>query len=276
MRALHILDLHDYYDFNINIESKASEIRNQIIGAQYRASSPLIYRLEKRFGICRRLMVPNPSDALVFQIITDHLYPLVKKAQPSEKAYYSRDRHVLKLPHEFRDLVGYPWHILWPKFQKDIWKFTDECDFLITTDITDFFDNIGLRELRSIVSSKIDTDEVILDLLFNIIEQLSWTPDYLPVSLKGLPTINLEAFRLLPHLMMFEVDEVVDVQAKGNFVRWMDDINMGIDTRESGYQLLGDINDVLKSRGLALNISKTNVYTSDEAKQHFFVMRIHI
>jgi hypothetical protein len=269
MRQLDILDLHDYYDFNLNIEDRSREIRIQILKGQYKASPPLIYRLEKKYGICRHLMIPSPSDALIFQTITEYLAPLVKEATPTEKAYYSRDKHLLKLPHEFDEGSGYPWFILWPRFQKEIFRFSNKCDFLVITDVTNFFDNIGLRELRHIVSSRIKAEEVILDLLFNIIEQLSWVPDYLPSSLKGLPTINLEAFRILPHMMLFEVDEVLNDHTNGNFVRWMDDIDFGVNSKDKAYQILSNINDVLKSRGLALNLAKTKIYTSLEAQNHF-------
>jgi hypothetical protein len=85
MRQLDILDLHDYYDFNFNIEDRAREIRNQVLKGQYKASPPLIYRLEKKYGICRHIMIPSPSDALVFQTITEYLAPLVKEATPTEK-----------------------------------------------------------------------------------------------------------------------------------------------------------------------------------------------
>lgn len=268
MRSLVIIDLHDYYDFSSNIAEKAKEIRNQILKAQYKASSPLIYRLEKHYGICRHIMIPTPSDALVFQTITEYLAPFAKKAEPTKKAYYSRDKHIIKLPHQFQQ-NRYPWFILWPKYQKDILKFTNSCTYLVVTDVTDFFDNIGLRELRHIISSRIKVKEVVLDLLFNIIEQLAWTPDYLPTSLKGLPTINIEAFRLLPHMMLFEIDEVLNKHANGNFVRWMDDINIGVDSQDEAFAILGNVNDVLKSRGLALNISKTEIYTATEAKTHF-------
>jgi hypothetical protein len=271
MRSTDILDIHDYYDFNLVIEQRAKEIRSLILRGQYKASSPLIYGLEKRYGVCRHLMIPSPSDALVFQTITEHLAGPLKHAQPTDKAYYSRDKHVLQLPHQFEEVRGYPWGILWPKFQKDIWKFTEECPYLVVTDVTDFFDNIGLRELRHIVSARIKVDEVVLDLLFNIIEQLSWVPDYLPASLKGLPTINLEAFRLLAHVMLFEIDEVLDKNANGNFVRWMDDINIGVSSKDQAFAILRDTNDVLKSRGLALNLSKTSIYTAAEAKKHFMV-----
>ena len=269
MRSLDIQDLHDYYDFNFAIEERSAEICHRVLRGQYKPSSPLIYRLEKLHGICRHLMIPSPSDALVFQTIAEYLQKPLKEAQPTTKAYYSRDKHELKLPHQFGSATAYPWFVLWPRFQQEILKFSGECNYLVVTDLTNYFDNIGLRELRHIVSSTIKVEEVVLDLLFTIIDQISWIPDYLPISLKGLPTINLEAFRLLPHVMLFEVDAVLNKQTNGNFVRWMDDINFGVDSLPEAYRILGSVNDVLKSRGLALNISKTKIYSSREAQQHF-------
>jgi hypothetical protein len=267
MRSLAIVDLYDYYDFSSSIDARAQEISKQVTEARYKATNRLIYRVEKQFGVCRHMMIPGPSDALVFHTITEYLAPLMQQAQPTNKAYYSRDKGTLKLPHEMSN-TGY-WFTLWPKYQKDILGFTDSCEYLVATDVTNFFDSIGLRELRHIVSSKMRVEEVVLDLLFNIIEQLSWQPDYLPTSLKGLPTINIEAFRLLPHIMLFEVDEVLNELSRGNFVRWMDDLSIGVVSKREAYTILGNVNEVLKSRGLALNLSKTDVYTADEAKVHF-------
>ena len=55
----------------------------------------------------------------------------------------------------------------------------------------------GTRELRKVFTSYSQVDEVIIDLLFQTIEDISWKPDYLPYSNRGLPTSNIEAIRLL-------------------------------------------------------------------------------
>jgi len=125
---------------------------------------------------------------------------------------------------------------------------------LVTTDLTNYFDNIGLRELRHVISAIVKTKEVHLDLLFCLIEGLCWNPDYLPTTHKGLPTINIEAPRLLAHALLFEVDYVLKKRTKDSFVRWMDDINFGVSNLRSAKVILGEISDVLKSRGLALGI----------------------
>lgn len=270
LRKMDILDLHDYYDFNVSIEVQASQISDEILAGQYASSKPLIYKVEKKLGICRHLMIPTPSDALVFQVIVESISKELHKKAPSKKAYYSRESSRPKLPHESGD-DSYPWFIQWKKFQKDIYQFSKEYDYLVVTDISNFFDSVGLRELRHVIASGTKIPEVILDLIFMVIENLSWNPDYLPTSPRGLPTINIEAMRLLAHCFLFEVDEVLLDCTSGDFVRWMDDINFGVNSVSEGSKILGQLNDVLKSRGLALNLAKTKIYSSKEVQRHFLV-----
>lgn len=270
MRGLDIKDLHDYYDFSIFIDDKIDTIRNEILSGKYTADTPLIYKLEKKLGISRHLMIPAPSDALVFQTISNELGKDLKRKSPTTKAYFSRDKSYLPLPHQYYKSSDDIWPKLWRKFQEDIFEFSKSYKYLVVSDIANYFDNIGLRELRHVISSRFDTPEEVLDLLFKIIEELSWKPDYLPFSLKGLPTINIEAPRLLAHILLFEVDEVLQELTNGSFVRWMDDINFGVDDNDTAHKVLGDVNDVLKSRGLALNLAKTKVYTAAKAAEHFF------
>jgi len=269
MRSLDVLDLHDYYDFNYNIENIAKYINYEITQGIYQVSKPLIYKLEKKYGICRHLMIPSPKDALVFQVLIDYIREQ-GLIEPTKQAFFSRDRSEPKLPHHVIT-NDYDWRSKWKKFQKEIFKFSDTFQYLIVTDVVNYFDNIGLKELRHIVSSYVKVDEVILDLLFKMIEDMSWKPDYLPYSYKGLPTINLEAIRLLAHIMLFEIDEFLKEEVSSNFVRWMDDINIGCGSKYESKNILGNINDILKSRGLALNLSKTHIYTQDEVKYHFLV-----
>lgn len=269
MRNLDIKDLHDYYDFNIYIEDKVDSIRNEIINGKYSPSKPLIYKLEKKYGISRHMMIPSPSDALVFQTISNEIGKLLKTSSPSAKAFFSRDKSYLKLPHQYSKDSDEIWPILWKKFQENIFQFSKAYKYLVVTDIATYFDNIGLRELRHVISSRIKTDEAVLDLLFVLVETLSWKPDYLPNSLKGLPTINIESPRLLAHIFLFEVDDILKKETNNSFVRWMDDINFGVDTEQKACMILSDINDVLKSRGLALNLAKTKIYSAEEAENHF-------
>lgn len=267
LRRQNITDTHDYYDFHSTIDTQADAIIERVLNGQYRPEAPIIYKLEKKLGICRHMMIPSPSDALVFQVLSDALYGELMKAQPSKQAYYARDRHSLRLPHEIAQEQSYPWFKLWPKFQQEIWGFSSSLPMLVTTDVTNYYDNIGFEELRRVLAALAPTTEVLLDLLFTLIQDLAWNPDYLPRTARGLPVIEIEAPRLLAHAFLFEVDRVLKERTKNNFVRWMDDINFGVESEDQANQILGE----LKSRGLALNLGKTEILSSKSVRYHFLV-----
>lgn len=270
LRRVDILDSFDYYDFNYNIDERAQLLRTVILNGNYQPSQPLIYRIEKKFGICRHLVIPHPLDALVLQVITENISKQTLDNQPSENAYYSRDKHNFRKPHEI-DEYGFHWRKLWKKMQKQIYQFKEEKELIIVTDLSNYYDSIYMPELRKVISGFIDKKESVLDILFKILEKISWLPDYLPYSGRGLPTTNLEGVRLLAHSFVFEIDEVLKNKSNESFTRWMDDIIIGVNTRDEAVNVLSSTSDMLKSRGLALNLKKTNIYSSKEAEFHFMI-----
>lgn len=270
LRNVDILDIYDYYDFNYNIDSRALLLRSDILSGNYSSSKPLIYRVEKKLGICRHLIIPQPTDALILQIITDKISPEILSNQPSKNSFYSRDRHFVKKPHEI-DEYGFNWRKLWKKMQKKIFKFSDQKDLIIVTDLSNYYDSIFIPELRKLITGYINNNEALLDILFGIIERNSWLPDYLPYTGRGLPTSNLEGIRLMAHSFLFEFDEIIKKKSNNSFTRWMDDVVIAVDTREEAVNVLSSSSDVLKSRGLALNLKKTSIYSAEEAEYHFLI-----
>ncbi|MGJ1312230.1 RNA-directed DNA polymerase [Sphingobacterium lactis] len=268
LRNLDLKDLFDHYDFNFNIETRAEAIRSEILGGTYKVSQPLIYRIEKKFGICRHLVIPQPIDALVLQVLVEYVSTEILKNQPSPNAFYSRDKHNVSSPHSVEE-YGFTWRQQWKQLQKKIYNFQQDKEFIVVTDLTNYYDSIDINELRKVFTSYSQIDEVLIDLLFRIIEEISWKPDYLPYSKRGLPTTNIEGIRLLAHSFLFEVDEVLANKSDNSFTRWMDDIVIGMDTKKQAIETLSSISDILKSRGLALNLSKTNIYNEKEGYYNF-------
>ncbi|OJJ14233.1 hypothetical protein BKI52_43995 [marine bacterium AO1-C] len=281
LRNVDILDLFDYYDFNYLISTKSKIICDEILTGVYRPKQPIIYKLEKKMGVCRHVVIPSPSDALVLQIISDSIHKKVLKLQPSKKAFYSRDRTPRKQPHEFDGAQSFDLAIGWRKFQKKIYEYQDTFEFICVTDLSTYFDSIDLKLLKQQVLSALDdNDRAFVDLLFEIIHQIKWRPDYIERKDFGLPMVNLEGIRLLAHLFLFDIDSILKKKTGDSFVRWMDDINFGVNTKEAGFNLFNDLSDVLKSIGLSLNLSKTNIYDKKTAKfefeieQHLYLTKI--
>lgn len=268
LRNSDLIDLFDHYDFNYNIEARAVALRSEILNGNYKVSQPMIYRIEKKLGVCRHLVIPQPIDALVLQILVEHVSDKILLNQPSKNSFYSRDRHSVPKPHD-TDEYYFNWRTQWKKMQKKIYKFNKENELIVVTDLSNYYDSIDIKELRKVFTSYTKIEEVVIDLIFRIIEEISWKPDYLPYSSRGLPTTNIEGIRLLAHSFLFEIDSVIKDMTTDSFTRWMDDITIGVNSRKIGIETISVISDMLKSRGLALNLSKTNIYNEEEAYYQF-------
>lgn len=268
LRNSDLKDLYDHYDFNYNIEERAGAIRSEILSGNYKVSQPMIYRIEKKLGVCRHLVTPQPTDALVFQVLVEKISEEILSNQPSKNSFYSRDKHGVPKPHESDD-YNFNWRKQWKKMQRMIYKFNEEKELIVVTDLSNYYDSLNINELRKVFSSYSKIDEVVIDLIFRIIEEISWKPDYLPYAARGLPTTNIEGVRLLAHSFLFEIDAVIMKNTNNSFTRWMDDIIIGVDSKKVGIETISVISDMLKSRGLALNLSKTNIYNEKEAYHQF-------
>ena len=174
MRKQTLLDLHDYYDFHTNQDRLIETIKTEIIRGDYKPKPPQIIRLEKKYGVCRHIQIPSPEDALVLQTIVETLSPLISKAQASDRAYYSRSHSKPKNESDIDESFPYAWWELWPVFQKKIYEFTSTFDYVVVTDIANYFDNISLVHLRNTISSYGNFDECLLDFLFFLLEAFVW------------------------------------------------------------------------------------------------------
>lgn len=138
------------------------------------------------------------------------------------------------------------------------------------TDIANYFDNIDYRHLRNVISTVATFDEVILDVLFQVLDGISWRPDYLPSPGKGLPQVDFDAPRLLSHVFLFEIDSFLKGRTGNSFVRWVDDITIALGSVPDAKEALRDLDELLMTRGLRLNSGKTHILSSSGAAEHFW------
>ena len=214
-------------------------------------------------------MLLNPEDALLLEALAEFLYPVLTEAQPTKRAYFSRKREGPKAIEDFEANLGYPWWLLWPRFQAEIFEFATDHEFVIVTDLANYYDTIDFSQLRNFLSDRIPDSEPFLDFLFFLLERFVWRPDYLPHPGQGLPQADLDCVRLLAHTFLYELDEFLEQETTGSFVRWMDDVNFGSNSRSEAASILQRLDELLLSRGLRLNAGKTKILSTDEAGRHF-------
>ncbi len=270
LRRQPLTDLHDFLDVHRNLDHYLLTLRTEVVTGQYRPLPPEIILVEKRDGIPRRMTLPGPADAILLQTVVDALEPAIKTEQPHPNAYYSRSH----APQSVQDVDGtfaYPWWLLWPEFQKRIWQFAQARNYVVVTDVANYFDCIPLSVLRNRIAACGAFKETVLNFLFFLLDAFTWRPFYMPSSGVGLPQLNFDAPRLLAHAYLFPVDEELQRRTGGDFVRWMDDINCGMADIGSARHLLRGLEIVLNSLGLRLNAAKTQILSGREALQHFWV-----
>ncbi len=83
----------------------------------------------------------------------EYLRPIIQSKQPSNNAYFSRNTVQPKSASDIDETFGYPWWILWPEFQKRILEFAEHKNYLIVTDVANYYDTIDFGQLRNYIAS---------------------------------------------------------------------------------------------------------------------------
>ncbi len=112
---------------------------------------------------------------------------------------------------------------------------------IVVTDIANYYDFINYTRLRNVVAGTIKVRETILDFLIFVLSSILWQPDYTPRFEVGLPQINTDAPRILAHCFLFELDKVLAEFPRVDYARFMDDIDLGVDSILEAKQILKQI-----------------------------------
>ena len=268
------LDTVDYKDIDYNINEIIYIISKSISSASYKPKPPVYYLIEKSRGLCRQMVSCHPHDMIVLQAISNCLYTEIKNGAPTKNSFFEIDEPHFKSKTLLISETGYGVFASWKRFQNKIFKFEKTHKYIVVTDIANFYDFINLNHLRNIISSICSVNENLLDFLIFVLNELSWSPDYMPRIQIGLPQMELEAPRVLANAMLYELDKVASENKKNDYVRFMDDIDVGVDSISDAKQVIRDLDLCLQSRQMRLNSSKTKILktTKNGAVYHFCIM----
>jgi hypothetical protein len=267
MRQQFMCDGIENFDFHVAYKAECIKISQSIMAGTYVPQKAKRILVEKGKGLCRQLVLPSVQDALVLQCLSDALFKQIRGKAPTNKAFYQpQENKFSSVRSEYGTFTA------WLNFQKELFNFSKSRKFIVVTDIANYYDNISYLHLRNVISSITDVDECIIDMLVFILSELLWQPDYTPRVEVGLPQINLDAPRLLAHCFLYELDAFLNNDPNRDFVRYMDDIDVGVDTIVEAKRTLREIDLVLHTRQMRLNSGKTLILNNDDALKHFRVV----
>ena len=268
MRKQPIPDPVEHLDFHISLDANCISIAAEVCSGTYIPRPPIRFLSEKSKGLCRQLVVPSVKDALILQTLSDALWVELQEKAPSRNAFYApNDNRFSQMirgeTNEYGSIRA------WLSFQETIFGFASSRKFVVVTDIANYYDGISYEHLRNILADLSIAREHSLDLLIYTLSHMLWQPDYMPRIQIGLPQINLDAPRLLAHCFLFEIDRLLVARKHIDFARYMDDIDVGVDTIAQAKEVLRDLDLSLQTRQIRLNSGKTLILSETEAAAHF-------
>ncbi len=264
MRDQFLCDGVENLDFHMNRKIESQKLSQLILSGGYTPQKSQRILMEKSKGLCRQLVIPSVRDAIVLQCLSDALYMQIKDKAPTDKAFFEPKDHAFSTtPSPYGTFAS------WLNFQRALFKFSKNRRFIVVTDIANYYDSISYVHLRNAIASISDVEECVLDMLIYVLADLLWQPDYTPRIEVGLPQINLDAPRLLAHCFLYELDSYLASDANRDFVRYMDDIDIGVDSIVEAKTALKAVDLVLQTKQVRLNSGKTSILSRNEAIRHF-------
>jgi hypothetical protein len=275
-------DIIDFLDYDVDPDKWIQHLLTQISSGRYEPATPFRFPIGKGSGFSRTMTQPSIPDLVLYRTIVDAIYLKALKLE-HKHVYFKRERlqqaqtlaqqqanqHVhwasryrmtsLRSFYNWLKYAQYRKHLLLGRTHP----------YLVVTDITNFFDSVlhshveealwGLRLVPRMVG-----------LLFLLLERLSIRQDYASSHGISLPVDEFDCSRTLAHLTLFRHDDtMVGLVGEDSYVRWMDDQNLGVDSKTTGLRILSEVGRSLARLHLSPNTKKSCILTLGEARRHF-------
>ncbi|MDP9751431.1 RNA-directed DNA polymerase [Thermoanaerobacter pentosaceus] len=265
-----IRDPIDHLAYEANLEGNLGYLIYRIKHDKYTPTFATIIRAAKRDGMTRPLALLEIEDQIVFNSISEALEEELLRDFP-DYVNFSR-KNVKATP------IGEyeTWFDKWLRHQTLTTKFIvseeNESEFVVESDIANFFPSINLELLKQLVLTRTKVEEVVINLLFHLINSITPKKHYVSYNNMGLPQENFGASRILAHAFLKSLDDAfIEYGQKNQYVRWMDDIKIGVKDHDEGKKCISKIQVTLEQIGLNINSAKTKIITREQAKQELFI-----
>ena len=282
LRNASIRDVIDFVDYDVDPDKWIQRLLDQVSSGRYEPATPFRFTIGKSNGFSRTMTQPAIPDLVLYRTIVDTIYRKALKRE-HKHVYFKRQRlqqaqnvaqqqavQQMSWAAQYRmtsQRSFYNW-LRYAQYRKYL-LLQAVHPYLVVTDITNFFDSV----LHSHVEEALRGLPVMprmLGLLFFLLERLSIRQDYASSHGISLPVDEFDCSRTLAHMTLFSHDDtMVGLVGEDNYVRWMDDQNLGVLSKAVGLRALSEVGKSLARLHLSPNSKKSRILTLSEARRHF-------
>ncbi len=278
-----VRDVVDFLEYDVAPDVWINRLLTNISQGTYEPQPPRRFTLGKSKGFSRTMTLPAVPDLVLYRALADFIFQKAQRRQ-RKHVYFLRSQHSnvqrrvlaepvdpaqLSLPHyrasSQRSFLNW---LKYDQYRKHL-IFKRVHPFLVVTDVSNFFDSVLHSHVdEALQGLSIPTRTV--GLLTFLLERLSIRQEYAGSHGISLPVDEFDCSRTLAHIVLFHHDdEMVRLVGEENYVRWMDDQNMGVASRAAGLELLANVGRSLARLHLTPNGQKSRILKLSEARRHF-------
>jgi len=275
-------DVIDFIDYDVDPNKWIQRLLAQISSGRYEPLAPFRFTIGKSNGFSRMMTQPMIPDLVLYRTIVDTIYIKALKKE-NKHVYFKRATlqaaqntaqqqavHAMNWAMQYRmtnQRSFYNW-LCYAQYRKHL-LLQSVHPFLVVTDITNFFDSLLHSHVEESLRG-LPVSPRLVGLLGFLLERLSMRHDYASSHGISLPVDEFDCSRTLAHLTLFGHDDtMVGVVGQDNYVRWMDDQNLGVASKAAGLRALSELGNSLSKLHLSPNSKKSKILTLREARRHF-------
>jgi hypothetical protein len=215
--------------------------------------------------------------------LPDTVYSWRLKKGKSKKELFE-DHEILKYPFLKRTTIQRrldfvePWYGVWPRFIKDLEVAyeKDGYNFMVTSDIVAYFENIDLGLLRELLLHYLPKQPRIINFMINLLEYWSWPAIHGGPSTRGIPQGNgVSSF--IGNIYLLPLDKAFQRFCKSRdikYLRYMDDVNVMAKDIHVARDALFLMNEKLRELRLNIQGAKTRRLQDKEIRSELFDERL--
>jgi len=273
-QALLVKDPTLLSDFQYELDDALRLLKNDVLRGDYRPQAATIVKAAKGAGLRRPLALLQHGDAILLSALTQAartgivqiMHPWVNFGRADDAGQAKRDKAVSL---GLLEPESSSWFLEWMRYRGLLKVVADDPrEWLVVSDVADFFPRLDLEILRDSFVRKGFLDDTATNLLFYILDQLLERVQYGPRSRLGLPQDPYDASRILAHLYLLPLDEELMHEGRNQrYTRWVDDIAVSVADELEGAQVIGRVQDALRKVGLSPNSQKTRTITKQRFRE---------
>lgn len=196
--------------FDWELDKVASDLALSIRNGTYRAQSGTAVRGAKSIGLTRPLASLDPRDLLVYIALVQFVEnDLLAHSQP----WVRFGRSQTSKP-ETGTSAESGWFRMWLTRQGQIWVITSSHEWIVESDIANFFGSLSIDRVCEHVLNDSRADAELVGLMRHMLGAFAPMSRYQRSAAGGLPQENFDGSRVIAHTMLGPLDEEFKVEGR--------------------------------------------------------------